>query len=132
MAADPDTRAEVEVAERLGISYKRLSGWEPTTFYEYDEQGRVVSSAPEPEWDGVEVGWMVELERWRRENVCPLCGSPVEICQAPEGAFVFGTEPPVRCRVTTALRDAQKAAKELPHPDALIHRPAIKPWGQAG
>lgn len=92
----------------------------------------MVSSIPEPEWDDVEVGWMVELERWRRENLCHLCGFPKEICQAPEGTYVYGSEPPVRCRVTTAMREAQKAARELPHSDALIHRPTIKPWGQSG
>lgn len=131
MAEDPDTRAEVEVAERLGISYKRLSGWEPTTYYTYDEQGRMVSSTPEPEWDDVEVGWMVELERWRRQNLCPLCGFPTEICQAPYGEYVYSTGEPVRCNVTTALRTAQKDHKDTPHADALIHVPVVKPWGQS-
>lgn len=129
MAEDPDVRAEVEVAERLGISYKRLSGWEPTTHYTHDDQGRLLSSTPEPEWDDVEVGWMVELERWRRQNLCPLCGFPKEVCQAPYGTYVYGTGEPVRCNVTTALRAAQKEHQGSPHPDALIHSPVVKPWG---
>lgn len=113
------------------MSFKRFSGWEPTTHYEYDAGGRLVSSTPDVEWDDVEVGWMVAVEAWRRENLCPLCGMPSEVCQAPEGTYVFSTEAPVRCRVTTALRAAQEASKDLPHPGALLHRPKVMPWGSA-
>lgn len=129
MAEDPELRQQVELAERLGVSFKRLTGWEPTTRYVYDEQGRLVSSTPEAEWDETEVEWMLALERWRRENLCSLCGYPVEVCQAPYGTFVYGTEPPARCMVTDALRSAQHERRGEKNSDALIWRPRVRPWG---
>ncbi|MDF2915994.1 MAG: hypothetical protein K0S70_211 [Microbacterium sp.] len=129
MAEDPELRQQVELAERLGVSFKRLSGWEPTTTYVYDDAGRRVSSTPESEWDETEVEWLLALERWRRENLCPLCGYPNEVCQAPYGTFVYGAEEPTRCNVTDALRSAQNAVKDRPNRDALIWRPQVRPWG---
>lgn len=131
MAEDPELRQQVELAERLGVSFKRLTGWEPTTYYAYDEQGRMVSSTPESEWDETEVEWMLALERWRRENLCPLCGYPTEVCQAPYGTLVIDVDAPVRCNITTAIRGKQSEHKGTAHADALIYRPRVRAWGSA-
>lgn len=97
-------------------------GWEPTTTYTYDDQGRLVSSTPETEWDDTERAWMLALQRYRVEDLCPICGRPKSVCQAPEAEFMFDVPPPNRCHITTALRRAQKTyldAAHAPHPDAL-------------
>lgn len=87
-------------------------GWEPRTVYEYDDAGRMVASAPEPEWDDTERAWMLALEHWRTEQVCSLCGWPKAICQDPATEFAVEVPVPTRCHVTTALRRAQKARAE--------------------
>lgn len=46
---------------------KRFGGWEPTTYYEYDENGRLVSSTPEVEWDD-EQRALVEADHVVRVN----------------------------------------------------------------
>jgi hypothetical protein len=109
------------------MSLKRFSGWEPQTFYEYDSEGRLISSRPEVEWDDTEQGWMLALERYRRETTCPLCGYPKEICQAPEFTYRYDVGAPVRCRVTTAIRQAQR--RDYPDPDALIFQASVTPYG---
>jgi len=106
-----------------------LSGWEPRTIYEHDAAGRLVSSRPEPEWDEIEVGWMLALEAWRRDTLCPLCGGPKEICQAPYGTYIYDTDVPIRCNVKTAIRQAQRAGGDRPDQDALIFPPRVRPWG---
>lgn len=110
------------------MSLKRFSGWEPQTFYEYDDEGRMVSSRPEVEWDDTEQGWMLALEKWRTERLCPLCGYPKDVCQAPEFTYRYDVNAPVRCRVTTAIRQAQRG-KEFPDPDALIFQTTVTPYG---
>ncbi|GAB3166599.1 hypothetical protein GCM10027059_25790 [Myceligenerans halotolerans] len=122
-------RAEVEAAERLGISYKRMQGWEPRTIYEYDTDGRLVASRPEVEWDDTERAWMLSLAAWRTEHVCPLCGMPREICQAPETEFNLEVPLPTRCHVTTAIKRAQAARAKAPgeHDDALLWGAGLKP-----
>lgn len=128
IARDPALREELEAAERLGVSYKRFLGWEPVTHYVY-EDGRLVSSQPEPEWDETERAWMIALETYRRDELCPLCGRPKQICQDPEAEFAFSVPPPTRCHVTTTLRRAQKTYMDGPHadhPDALLWGVALK------
>lgn len=129
LARDEVLRGQVEAAERLGISLRRFSGWEPTTFYEYDDAGRLVSSRPEVEWDDTEQGWMIALERYRHEHLCPLCGGPKEVCQAPYGKYTYAAGAPIRCNVMTAIRQAQRAGGDHKDADALIYPPEIKPWG---
>lgn len=122
-------RAEVEAAERLGISYKRFKGWEPANVYEYDDTGRLISSRPEVEWDDVEQGWMTALAKWRHDEVCPLCGWPREICQAPETEWSLEVPLPTRCHVTTAIRRAQDgrtSAGGSKHDDALLYGARFK------
>ncbi|MCW2287041.1 YD repeat-containing protein [Leucobacter luti] len=61
---------ELELALKLGVSPRRLSGWEPVTAttYEYDDDGRLVGSVTErePEWSRADVEALVaHLERGR-------------------------------------------------------------------
>jgi hypothetical protein len=69
---------------------------------------------------------MLALERWRSESLCPLCGMPKEICHAPYGTYVYGTDDPIRCNVRTALRAAQKGRTDA---ELLVWTPTAKPWG---
>lgn len=131
LARDEVLRGQVEAAERLGVSLKRFQGWEPSTLYEYDDAGRLVSSRPETEWDETEQGWMLSLEQYKNEKLCPLCGMPKEVCQAPYGTYVYSAGDPIRCNVTTAIRQRQKDDGETAHSDALIYPPRILPWGMA-
>jgi len=78
-----------------------------------------VASRPEVEWDDTERAWMLALEQYRREVLCPKCGYPREICQAPETEFALRVPPPTRCHVETALAQAQKES-EHHTPEALI------------
>ena len=61
IARDAQLREELETAERLGISHKRLLGWEPTTTYTHDDAGRLISSVPEVEWDDEQREAMIAL-----------------------------------------------------------------------
>lgn len=122
-------RAEVTAARTLGISYKRLLGWEPTTVYEYDEAGRMVTSRPEVEWDDTEREWMLALAEWEATEVCPMCGWPKDVCQARESENALEVPPPTRCHVVTAIRRAQEARQSGPaakHDDALIWGAQLK------
>jgi hypothetical protein len=122
-------RADVGAALRLGISYKRFQGWEPTTVYEYDEAGRMVSSRPEVEWDQTEQDWMLAYEAWGRDEVCHLCGWPKEICQARETETMLVVDPPTRCHVTTSIKRAQDARAQQgggKHDDALLWGARLK------
>lgn|GEM_PF-331061 len=123
-------RAEVTAARAQHISYKRFLGWEPTTFYEYDEAGRLVSSRPEVEWDDTEREWMLTLAEWEATEVCPMCGWPKDVCQAREAENALEVGPPTRCHVVTAIRRAQEARQAGPaakHDDALIWGAYVKP-----
>lgn len=83
----------------------------------------MVSSRPEVEWDETEQQWMLALEAWENEELCPMCGWPKEICQAPSAEFDLRVPPPTRCHVTTAIRRAQEerqAASSGKYDDALI------------
>lgn len=84
----------------MGISHRRLLGWEPTTTLIRDDTGTVVGSRPEPEWSDTERDKMLALAHWEATEVCPRCGGPKELCQSP-GAY-FSATPPIRCAYTDA------------------------------
>lgn len=110
-------------------------GWEPRTNYVYDDAGRLVSSQPEPEWDDTERAWMIALEQYRANELCPLCGRPKSICQDPEAEFAVTVPPPTRCHITTAQRRAQQSYMEGPHadyPEALLWGIGLKLDGRPG
>lgn len=56
---------------------------------------------------------MLALQKWRND-LCPSCGWPRSICQAPETEFRLTVPPPTRCHVTTAVDRAQRAYSEQP------------------
>lgn len=67
--ASRSLKAQAKLARELGVSRKRLSGWEPAevTTFEYDDSGRVVRqiTVREAEWDRDEEEFLVasrELE----------------------------------------------------------------------
>lgn len=58
---------QLKTARRLGISYKRFCGWQPT-----DEDPI--------EWDETEREWMLALEEYENTALCPMCGMPITFC----------------------------------------------------
>lgn len=89
--------------------------------YIYDGAGRVISSRAEAEWDDTERAWMLALEEYRREVLCPCgCGFPREVAQSPETEFAVMVPAPTRCHIRTALVEAQKGAVDRPHPEGLL------------
>lgn len=85
----------------------------------YDEDGRLIESRPEPEWDDAEREWMLALEDVRRKEEaerCHLCGMPRKVCRArgTERALTVESE---RCHVTTAVARARSAAIRDGMPD---------------
>lgn len=96
--------------------------------YEHDDQGRIVASRPEPEWDDIEVGWMLALQDWR-DSLCPCgCGWPADVAQDPMTEFRVRVEDPTRCHVRSALAKAQReyASGEGSRPEGLLWR-AVMP-----
>lgn len=75
---------------------------------------------------------MLALEEYRREVLCPKCGSPREVCQAPETEFALTVPPPTRCHIETALAEAQKGASDRPTPEGLIWGVQIDPKALGG
>jgi hypothetical protein len=124
--SDPQLRARVEAAERLGVSVKRFDGWEPeqVTTYEYDDAGRLIRAVTvrEPEWDEHEQGWALALAFYR-DSLCPCgCGHPARDTLAPESAgHTWHVPPPVRCMARDALAQAQ-AQFSNPRPEAVLWR----------
>lgn len=65
-----------------------------------------------------------------KAGLCPICGYPKEICQAPENSTKFAASPPSRCHATAALRRFQKE-NEYEYPDSLIWSAQLKSEPQA-
>jgi hypothetical protein len=124
---DPDLRERVEAAERLGISLRRFEGWEPTTAYEHQD-GRLVTSTPEVEWDDTEQGWMLALAAYRR-GLCPGCGGELAETAKPEHEDRYRHRPPVECHRCVGFTRGREAFQDHPHPEALIHRVPRIPRG---
>jgi len=96
----------------------------------------MVSSRPEVEWDQTEQGWILALDAWERDEQCPLCGWPREICQARETENLLEVPFPTRCHVTTAIKRAQAGRAQSGggvHDEALLWGARFKdPSGQPG
>ena len=82
-------------------------GWEPVIYYTYDDDGRLISSQAEVEWDDTEREGMLGLQRYRDTEVCGRCGGPKWICQASDAEHRWEATLPSRCHITTAIRRAQ-------------------------
>lgn len=85
-----------------------------------------MSSRPDVEWDEDQVSWMLALAAYE-DGLCPRCGMPREICQAPESEGRVTVPPPSRCHVTTAILGAQKGYAENQHPGALLFGASVPP-----
>lgn len=115
--SSPELLRRVEAAERLGISLRRFDGWEPVTSYAYDDNGRIVSSAPETEWDEEQQAYMLALAH-HRKLTCQSCGGwlPDTTEAEAEDAYVAELE---RCHSCVALDIGVTQARTMPHPSAL-------------
>lgn len=112
--------AEVETAEKLGISLRRLRGWTPTVRHVHDAAGRLVASTPDAEWDELEAAWMVALRLYRAGR-CRGCGGDLTITTAAENEEQFKPELPLQCFRCVAFAHSHEAYRESPHPHTLIH-----------
>lgn len=111
----------MEAAERLGVALRRWEGWEPTTFYTYDENGRLVSSTPEPEWDEQERAWMLALEAYRRGR-CTRCGGNLAETTDVRNDDAYHVLAPIQCHRCAAFARADDQYREHQHPLSLMHR----------
>ena len=96
-----------------------MDGWEPTTHYEHDADGRLVSSTPEPEWSEDDRAWMLALAYYRATR-CPVHGGDIAECTSEDAEGAYEVPPPTRCHVATALLQAQAGYAETKHPGALL------------
>jgi hypothetical protein len=121
IATEEGLRERLEAAERLGVSPKRLDGWEPreTTVHEYDDDtGRLIRSTTtrEPEWDDQQRGWMLALAHYRASH-CPDCHGELRHTLTVED---WDVDPPIRCHRCTAIAEAAtRHAKDHKHLHAL-------------
>jgi hypothetical protein len=113
----------VEAAHDLGISVKRLDGWEPAerTEYEYDRDGRLVASTTvrEPEWDEEQQSLMLALHAYRA-NIHEACGHYLPDSTSPEADEGYGVGAAIRCHACTARAQAYGRYSENQHPEALL------------
>lgn len=91
----------------------------PETVYIYDGD-RLVSSRPEVEWDDEQVAFMLALQQYEAEAICPLCKGPKSVCQDPATEWSARATGPFRCHLTTAIKRAQKNYAKSEFPDALM------------
>lgn len=103
---------------------KRFLGWEPTTFFSYDDEDRMVASKPEVEWDETQQNYMLALADYRA-TLCPVCGGPMADCTAPENERKFKTDLPTRCHRQTATLAAQEGIEKSSFPGALMFRTVL-------
>lgn len=111
----------MRVAARLGVSKRRVEGWEPATLYQYDDGGRLVSSRPEPEWTPLELGWMLALVEFER-STCPECGHDLDEATTTEPEdWSVPSAYPKRCAPCTriAVEHAQFVEQGNRHLHAL-------------
>lgn len=122
----------LELAFDLKVSEKRLLGWEPTEWheYEYDEQGRVarVTVTREPEWDDQQRRRMQALMLYR-DGICSECGVHHSQAEDPDFYWTWETRKCSVCASTAAFlrgladRDEEDLAKLGENPAAPVERP---------
>jgi hypothetical protein len=125
---NPEIRARVEAAERLGISVRRFDGWEPqtVTVYRYRKDGRIKKTitVTEPEYDEHDRAWMLALSAYRAAH-CPHCGGALHETTDPANEFAYHADS-IRCFKCTALAKSADALTKGPmpaqHPQAVLHR----------
>jgi hypothetical protein len=107
----------------LGISPKRLDGWEPTEThtYTYDDAGRVasVTVTRESEWDDGERALVLALELYQRQ-CCPNGHwLPESADPDSEGQYSAAAR---RCHACLAVSYETKRVDDDPHPSAFVYR----------
>lgn len=123
LADSPELRSKVEAAYHLGISVKRLDGWEPVTVseHEYDDAGRLLRTVTrrEPEWDDEQRAWM---DAWLlyKSGVHEACGHYLPDSTATEAEDGYVAELPIRCHACTARARAFTRYSESQHVEALL------------
>jgi hypothetical protein len=131
IADDPALLQRLRLARTLGVSLRRLEGWEPSTVYEYDSDGRLLRSTPESEWSPEQLGWLVALDEYE-SGLCKQCGQMLSETTKIEHDFnnPFGTAfyeaapgTPVQCHCCAALQRSERDTNALnpQFPGALIH-----------
>lgn len=87
-----------------------------------------MSSQPEPEWDDAEREWMLALEHYRTEVLCPCgCGWAREVSLDPMTEMTQKVVEPTRCHIRTAMVKAQQDGTERPVPEALLWSVRLAP-----
>ncbi|RAO26469.1 hypothetical protein PSN13_06497 [Micromonospora saelicesensis] len=108
-----------------------MEGWEPSTVYEHNADGRLVRSTPEPEWNDQQVALLVALEEYEA-GLCKRCGTdlveatdPAHDFNNPLATAVYLPAPgtPVQCHCCAALeRSEQQTGVQNPQfPAAIMH-----------
>jgi len=64
-------------------------------------------------WDEESRSWALALAQYEA-GLCPACGQPMSVCQAPENEGMFEAEPPIRCFSKTALVKFQDGYEQDP------------------
>lgn len=88
--------------------------------YEHDDQGRLVSSVNEPEWDDEQQGWMIALGLYRTQM--HSCGHLLGETTDPEAEGKYMAELPARCHACDALELKQDEYRDVSRPGALVWR----------
>lgn len=99
------------------MSPRRYAGWEPRTIYSYDDQGRVIHTQPEPEWDELDNALLDALLNWQAG--LHTCGHHESEQLDPDAAFAAGF---TVCKACEALQQAQLKQAALDKPDIKAGR----------
>jgi hypothetical protein len=130
LVRQPGERARLKLAERLGVSYRRLHGWEPTERHEhFGADGNLTGwtvVTREPEWDDAERNRLLALAQYEAE--CHDCGFHWSVLDDPGNVFMpeFKTCPVCRgaTRFSRIQDNADKAMREQNKDNPIAPDPA--------
>jgi len=112
-------------ARTLGVSVKRLLGWEPETrtVHHYLPDGRLRESVTvrESEWDDEQRGLMLALDVVEHD-ACDGCGQPLSETMAPDAFESYVAEAAGRCHACDAIGIASESRKSTPRPQLMRWR----------
>lgn len=108
IAGSAQLRRDIGNAVRVGISPRRYAGWEPSTRYRYDEQGRLTHTQPEPELDEWDQALVDEWLNWQAG--VHTCGHHEDaVGAAYQASFTV-------CKACQALQKAQEQQSKQDEP----------------
>lgn len=100
--------------------------------YVHSDEGVLVSSQPEAEWDEQEQAWMLALAE-RESLTCTGCGGWLPETTALEHDGRYKPPTPIRCHCCDALGIAQKVRGDKERPQAQRWpQPQLKPGSGVG